>query len=74
MQYLDNQFQDRVISRRTVRGTDWPTPQSGPLAPRLLPLGLPQEQGLHPRPTTLDVLEANIRREVAAVDPDMVID
>ena len=64
MAYLDRQFGDRVVSRRPVSGRDWParSPDYNPCDIFLYT----------PRPTTLDQLEANIRREVADLDPVMV--
>ena len=45
------------------------------LPPQLLLLGLPQVQGLQPspcRPATVNQLQANISKEVAQIDPDMI--
>ena len=87
MSYLDAQFGDRVVSRRPIRGRDWPA-----RSPDLNPcdfflwgfLKSKVESGLHsvfvnpldqvycPRPASLDQLEANIRQQVAALDPAMV--
>ena len=72
MRYLDRQFQERVLSRNPIRGLDWPA-----RSPDLNPLdfclwGYLKSKVYRPRPATLDELEANIRREVEDLDPDMM--
>ena len=72
MDYLDTQFQGRVISRRRRRGRNWP-----PRSPDLSPLdfflwGYLKSKVYNPRPATLDQLEQNIRNQVAALDPAMI--
>ena len=72
MTYLDRQFGDRVVSRRPVRGRDWParSPDFNPCDIFLWPYL--KTKVFTPRPNSLDQLEENIRREVAALDPVMV--
>ena len=70
--YLENQFNGRLISRKCVRGRPWP-----PRSPDLNILdfaiwGILKDKVFTPRPATLQQLEANIRREVAALDPQML--
>ena len=72
MRYLDNQFGDRVISRRCLRGREWP-----PRSPDLSPLdfclwGYIKSKVISPRPATLNELQANMVREVAQIDPAMM--
>ena len=72
MRYLDNQFGDRVISRRCLQGREWP-----PRSPDLSPLdfclwGYLKSKVYSPCPATLNQLQANITREVAQLDPAMV--
>ena len=72
MMYLDRQFEDRVVSRKPIRGRDWPA-----RSPDLNPLdfflwGFLKSKVYCPRPSTLDQLQRNIEREVAALDPGMV--
>ena len=72
MRYLDNQFGDRVISRRCLRGREWP-----PRSPDLSPLdfclwGYLKSKVYSPRPVNLNELQASITREVAQIDPEMV--
>ena len=72
MQYLDSQFEDRVISRKSVRGRDWPA-----CSPDLNPLdyflwGFLKSKVYSPWPRNLDELEANIRREVGNLQPDVI--
>ena len=73
MRYLDRQFQDRVVSRRPVRGRDWParSPDLNPCDTFLW--GYLKSKVYCPRPTTLDQLESNIRREVVALDTEMLL-
>ena len=73
MRYLDRQFQDRVVSRRPIRGRDWParSPDLNPCDAFLW--GYLKSKVYCPRPTTLDQLETSIRREVAALDPEMLL-
>ena len=67
--YLENQFNGRIVSKRAVRGRVWP-PRSPDLNPCDFYLwGFLKACVYSPRPATLDELEANIRREVAALDP-----
>ena len=70
--YLDSQFGARVVSRKSIRGRDWAA-----CCPDLNPLdfflwGYLKSRVYSPRPNNLAQLEANIRREVAALDPAMV--
>ena len=65
-------FGNRVISRRCLRGREWP-----PRSPDLTPLdfclwGFLKSKVYSPRPATLNQLQANITREVAQIDPAMV--
>ena len=73
MRYLDRQFGIRVVSRKFIQGREWP-----PRSPDLNPLdfflwGFLKSKVYTPRPATLAQLEANIRREVAALDPNMIL-
>ena len=73
MRYLDHQFDVRVVSRKAIRARDWP-----PRSPDLNPLdfflwGYLKSKVYSPLPLTLAQLEQNIRREVAALDPNMVL-
>ena len=70
LQYLDSQFEDRVISRKSVRGRDWParSPDLNPLDYFLW--GFLKSKVYFPWPRNLDELEANIRREVGNLQPD----
>ena len=72
MQYLDSQFEDRVISRKSVRGRDWParSPDLNPLDYFLW--GFLKSKVYSPWPRNLDELEANIRREVGNLQPAMI--
>ena len=70
--YLNTQFQGRVISRRHRRGRNWP-----PRSPDLSPLdfflwGYLKSKVYNPRPATLDPLEQNIRAQAALLDPAMI--
>ena len=72
MRYLDRQFGIRVVSRKFIQGREWP-----PRSPDLNPLdfflwGFLKSKVYTPRPATLAQLEANIRREVNALDPATV--
>ena len=70
--YLDRQFRKRVLSRTPIRSLDWPA-RSPDLNPCDFCLwGYLKSKVYMPRPTTLDQLEVNIRREVEALDPDMM--
>ena len=72
MRYLDSQFGDRVISRKFIRGREWP-PRSPDLNPCDFCLwGLLKSKVYTPRPATLDQLQNNIMQEVAALDPQML--
>ena len=72
MRYLGRQFQWRVLSRKPIQGMDWPA-RSPDLNPCDFYLwGYLKSKVYSPRPATLYQLEVNIRREVAAVDPDMM--
>ena len=73
MMYLDRQFQERVVSRRPIQGRDWParSPDLNPCDAFLW--GFLKSKVYCPRPATLDQLEANIRREVAILDPQLLI-
>ena len=62
-----------MVSRKAIRGRDWP-----PRSPDLNPLdfflwGYLKSKVYSPLPLTLAQLEQNIRREVAALDPNMVL-
>ena len=72
MAYLDRQFQDRVLSRKPIQGLDWPA-RSPDLNPCDFCLwGYLKSKVYRPLPANLDELEANIRREVADLDPTMM--
>ena len=72
MRYLDSQFGNRVVSRKPIQGRDWPT-RSPDLNPcDFILLGFLKSKVYSPRPATLAQLQANIEREVAALDPAMV--
>ena len=72
MRYIDRNFQERVFSRKPIRGLDGPA-RSPDLNPSDFFLwGYLKSKVYTPRPATLDDLEANIRREVAALDPEMM--
>ena len=72
MRYLDRQFGDKVVSRKPIRGRDWParSPDLNPCDYFLW--GFLKSKVYTPRPNTLDQLQANIEREVAALDPQMI--
>ena len=68
MIYLDNQFEDTVISRRCFRGREWsPRPLTSPPLDFCL-WGFLKSKVYSPRPTTLDQLQANITGKVAQID------
>ena len=68
MRYLDNQFEDKVISRMCLRGRKWPS-RSLDLSPLDFCIwGFLKSKVYSPRPTTLDQLQANIIRKVAQID------
>ena len=73
MRYLDSQFGDRVVSRKPIQGRDWPA-RSPDLNPCDFFLwGFLKSKVYSPRPNTLVELQANIQREVAALDPAMLL-
>ena len=67
MAYLDREFGDRVVSRKPIRGRDWParSPDHNPCDIFLWPYL--KSKVYTPLPNTLIMLEANIRREIAAM-------
>ena len=72
MQYLDSQFQNRIISRNSINGIDWPA-RSPDLNPCDFFLwGYLKSKVFCPKPNTLDDLETNIRREVQRIPPEMI--
>ena len=72
MTYLDRQFGEKVVSRKPIRGRDWParSPDLNPCDIFLWPYL--KSKVYSPLPRNLDELETNIRREVAALDPAML--
>ena len=73
MRYLDSQFGDRVVSRKPIQGRDWPA-RSPDLNPCDFFLwGFLKSKVYSPRPATLVQLQTNIQREVAALDPAMLL-
>ena len=73
MRYLDTQFAGRVVSRKPIRGRDWPA-RSPDLNPCDFFLwGFLKSKVYSPRPATLAQLQANIQREIAALDPAMLL-
>ena len=72
MRYLDNYFQNKVLSRKPIPDLDWPA-RSPDLNPCDFCLwGYLKRKVYRPLPANLDKLEANIRREVAELDLDMM--
>ena len=72
MRYLDSQFGDRVVSRNSIQGRDWParSPDLNPLDFFLC--GYLKSQVYSPWPKNLDELEANIRRVVGNLQPGVI--
>lgn len=72
MRYLDSQFGDRVVSRNSIQGRDWParSPDLNPLDYFLW--GYLKSKVYSPWPRNLDDLETNIRREVRNLQPAMI--
>ena len=69
MRYLDGQFEGRVVSRRAIRGHDWPA-RSPDLNPCDFYLwGYLKSVVYTPKPRNIAELEAAIRSEIAALDP-----
>jgi hypothetical protein len=71
MRYLDRKFEGRVVSRRAIRGHDWPA-----RSPDLNPLdffhwGFLKSQVYTPKPRDLNELKLALERAVARVDVDM---
>ena len=73
MQYLDSQFHDRVISRKSLNGRDWParSPDLNPLDYFLW--GYLKSKVYCPKPNTLLELEANIQHEVRRISAAMIL-
>ena len=73
MQYLDSQFHDRVISRKSLNGRDWParSPDLNPLDYFLW--GYLKSKVYCPKPNTLLELEANIQHEVRRIPAAMIL-
>ena len=72
MRYLDNKFEDTVISGRCLRGREWsPRPLTSPPLDFCL-WGFLKSKVYSPRPSILNQLQANISREVAQIDPVMM--
>ena len=72
IQYLEQQFGGRVVSRRTVLGMDWParSPDLNPCDYFLW--GYAKARVYNPRPATLDQLENNIRQVIGEIPPAMI--
>ena len=71
MRYLDRKFEGRVVSRRVIRGHDWPA-----RSPDLNPLdfflwGFLKSQVYTPKPRDLNELKLALERAVARVDVDL---
>ena len=62
-----------TLSRRSLRGEDWPArpPDLNPLDFFLS--GYLKDRVYTPKPSNLDELEANIRREIGNLDQNMII-
>ena len=72
MAYQDNQFGERVISRKAIWDREW-LARSPDLSPLDFCLwGYLKSKVYTPRPANLNMLEANIRREVGALDLDII--
>ena len=72
MQYLDRQFNNRVLAMSTISGFDWPA-----RSPDLNPLdfcvwGVLKEKVFKPRPQTVEELKDRIRFEVGRLDKSML--
>ena len=69
LQYLDNQFEGRVVSKGARR--DWParSPDFNPLD--FCIWGYLKSKVFFPKPQNLNELEANIRREIALIPQEM---
>ena len=72
MQYLDRQFNNRVLAMSTIRGFDWPA-----RSPDLNPLdfcvwGVLKEKVFKPRPQSMEELKDRIRCEVSRLDRNML--
>ena len=72
MQYLDRQFDNRMLAMSTINGFDWPA-----RSPDMKPLdfciwGVLKEKVFKPRPTTVEELKDRIRLEVANLDKSML--
>lgn len=72
MRYLDRQFGDRVVSRKSLHGRDWParSPDFNPLD--FFMWGYLKSKVYTPRPATLGELRNNIEREIRLIDPAML--
>ena len=73
MRYLDNQFEDTVISGRCLRGREWspPRPLTSPPLDFCL-WGFLKSKVYSPQPSILNQLHANISGEVAQIEPVMM--
>ena len=73
MIYLDHQFQDRVISRRSIRGHDWParSPDLNPCDYFLW--GYLKSRVYTPLPRSMAELKTNIQREISVLDHPMIL-
>ena len=72
MRYLDSLFADRLVSRKSIRGRDWPA-RSPDLNPCDFFLwGYLKSKVYTPKPANLDQLEQNIINEINAIPPAMI--
>ena len=74
MRNMDRKFEGRVVSRRAIRGHDWPA--RSPDRPDLNPLdfslwGFLKSQVYTPKPRDLNELKLALERGVAREDVDM---
>ena len=72
MQYLDRQFENRVLAMATISGFDWParSPDMNPLD--FCVWGILKERVFKPRPHSLEELKDRIKVEVGRLDKDML--
>ena len=72
MQYLDSQFQNRIISRNSINGIDWPA-RSPDLNPcDFFPWGYMKELVYKPLPTSLHQLKEKVTLTFRNIPEPMV--